>query len=167
MTPILPDVLAPGLDLVIVGMAASAESVRRNAYYAHPGNRFWRALHESGLMPRQLAPADYPLLPDFGIGLTDVCKAQSGADHELDRANHDPAAVIEKIQRFAPRAAAFNSKNAAQLTLGRKVDYGRQAETIGATVLFVLPSTSGRATAYWDLDPWRELAIFLGRGNVR
>jgi TDG/mug DNA glycosylase family protein len=167
VTPILPDILAPGLDLVIVGMAASAESARRRAYYAHPGNRFWRALHESGLTPRQLVPAEYPALPDFGIGLTDVCKAQSGADHELDRAHHDPAAVIAKIGRFSPRAAAFNSKNAAQLTLGHKVDYGRQAETIGGTALFVLPSTSGRATAYWDLGPWRDVADFLGRGNRR
>jgi len=163
VTPILPDVLAPGLDLVIVGMAASAESARRRAYYAHPGNRFWPALHACGLTPRQLSPADYARLPDYGIGLTDVCKAQSGADHELDRAHHDPAAVIAKIEYFAPRAAAFNSKNAAQLTLGRKVDYGRQVETIGDTALFVLPSTSGRATAYWDLAPWRELARFLGR----
>ena len=163
MAPVLPDVLAPGLDLVIVGMAASAESARQGAYYAHPGNRFWRALHESGLTPRRLAPAEYALLPGFGIGLTDVCKAQSGADHELDRAHHDPAAVIAKIGRMGPRAAAFNSKNADQLTLGRKVDYGPQAETIGATRLFVLPSTSGRATAYWDLGPWRELAHFLSR----
>ncbi len=167
MTAVLPDVLVPGLDLVIVGMAASAESARQGAYYAHPGNRFWRALHESGLTPRRLAPADYPQLPDFGIGLTDVCKTQSGADHQLDRAHHDPAAVIAKIERVRPRAAAFNSKNAAQLILGRKVDYGAQAETIGATRLFVLPSTSGRASAYWDLGPWRDLARFLGRDPRR
>ena len=160
-THILPDLLKPGLDLVIVGMAASAESARQRAYYAHPGNRFWPALYESGLIPERLGPSDYPRLNDFGIGLTDVCKVQSGADHELDRANHDGEAVRDKIARFRPRYAAFNSKNAAQLTLGRKVDYGVQGQDIAGVPLFVLPSTSGRATAYWDLGPWRDLARWV------
>ncbi|MCP4326990.1 MAG: mismatch-specific DNA-glycosylase [Alphaproteobacteria bacterium] len=144
-------------------MAASAESARRGAYYAHPGNRFWPTLAAVGLTPRRLAPEEFDLLPGFGIGLTDVCKAQSGADHELDRANHDAAAVLGKIRRWRPRAVAFNSKNAAQLTLGRKVAYGRQADAIGGSSVFVLPSTSGRAVAYWDLGPWREVAQFIGR----
>jgi len=162
--PILPDVLGTGLDLVIVGMAASAESARRRAYYAHPGNRFWQTLHEVRLTPRRLQPDEFPHLPAYGIGLTDVCKTQSGADHELDREHHDPDAVIAKIERYAPYVAAFNSKNAAQLTLGRKVDYGLQDEAIGDSRLFVLPSTSGRAGAHWDIGHWRELARLLRTG---
>ncbi len=163
MADILPDVLAPGLDLVIVGMAASAESARRGAYYAHPGNRFWPTLAAVGLTPRRLAPEEFPLLPDFGIGLTDVCKVQSGADHVLERANRDAAAVRAKVARHRPRAVAFNSKNAAQLTLGHKVGYGRQPDGIDDVPVFVLPSTSGRAAAYWDIGPWHEVAAFLGR----
>jgi TDG/mug DNA glycosylase family protein len=162
--PILPDVLEPGLALVIVGMAASAESARRKAYYAHPGNRFWPTLHAVGLTPRRLAPEEFPLLLGFGIGLTDVCKLQSGADSELDRAHHDPAAVIAKIARFRPHAVAFNSKTAARLTLGRKVGYGRQDADLAGVPVFVLPSTSGRATAFWDIGPWREVARFVAGG---
>jgi len=67
---ILPDVLAPGLSIVFCGTAAGTESARRRAYYAHPQNRFWRVLHEAGLTPRRLAPAEFALLPDFGLGLT-------------------------------------------------------------------------------------------------
>ncbi len=42
---ILPDVLAPGLALVVCGSAAGTVSARVGAYYAGPGNRFWPTPH--------------------------------------------------------------------------------------------------------------------------
>ena len=156
--PILPDLLRPGLDIVFCGMAPSAESARQRAYYAHPGNRFWRTLHEVKLTPRLLAPAEFRSLPDLGIGFTDVCKRESGRDSELSKASLDPAAVRRKIAKFQPRFLACTSKTAGQLVLDRACEYGLQDETIGTTRVFVLPSTSGAAVRYWDIAPWRALA---------
>ena len=51
--PILPDLLQPGLALVFCGTAAGRRSAAEGAYYAHPGNLFWRALHAVQLTPRQ------------------------------------------------------------------------------------------------------------------
>jgi len=82
---ILPDVLAPGLDIVFCGTAAGTQSARQQAYYAHPQNRFWRTLHEAGLTPRRLAAAEYALLPSFGLGLTDLAKFASGMDRQPER----------------------------------------------------------------------------------
>ena len=48
----LPDQLRPDLHLVFVGTAASTRSAALGHYYAHPGNRFWRAIHEAGITPR-------------------------------------------------------------------------------------------------------------------
>jgi len=59
MADVLPDVLRPGLRLVICGSAASAVSAARGAYYAGPGNKFWRILAETGLTPHQLEPARF------------------------------------------------------------------------------------------------------------
>ena len=58
-TAILPDVLQPGLKLVLCGTAPSRRSAADGAYYAHPGNYFWRALHEAGLTPRQFVPSEF------------------------------------------------------------------------------------------------------------
>lgn len=44
----LPDQLRLNLRLVFVGTAASTRSAELGHYYAHPGNRFWRAFHEAG-----------------------------------------------------------------------------------------------------------------------
>ncbi len=158
---ILPDVLQPGLKLVFCGTAAGKRSAAERAYYAHPGNLFWRALFEAALTPRLLAPFEFPQLPDYGIGLTDLAKRHSGNDNELPRDAFDVPALIAKIERHQPRLLAFTSKNAAHAALGRAAGYGLQDETIGSTRLFVLPSPSGQARGHWDLTHWQMLANYV------
>ena len=154
---VLPDVLQPGLALVFCGTAAGKRSAAERAYYAHPGNLFWRALHQARLTPRLLAPAEFPLLPQFGIGLTDLAKRHSGNDDELPPGAFDVAALRAKIEHHAPNVIAFTSKNAGRAALGRAVSYGLQDERIGAARAFVLPSPSGQARGHWDIGPWCAL----------
>jgi hypothetical protein len=47
--------------------------------------------------------------------------------------------------------------------LERSVDYGCQPERIARAVVFVLPSTSRRASKYWNEEHWRALATFSYR----
>lgn len=157
-TDVLPDVLRPNLALVFCGTAASARSANERAYYAHPGNQFWRALHTAGFTPHQLAPAEFTQLVDFSIGLTDLAKHHSGNDSELPNDAFDAPALRKKIEVYAPRLLAFTSKNAARAALGHAVEYGRQQEIMGATQLFVLPSPSGQARGHWSIKPWHALA---------
>ncbi|MHB1273542.1 MAG: mismatch-specific DNA-glycosylase [Rhodanobacter sp.] len=163
---ILPDVLQPGLALVFCGTAAGRRSAAERAYYAHPGNLFWRALCEAGLTPRQLAPAEFPQVTRYGIGLTDLAKRHVGNDNELPREAFDAPALIVRIERHGPRLLAFTSKNAARAVLGRSPDYGLQAETIGDTRLFVLPSPSGQARGHWDIGPWLALGDLYRAANA-
>ena len=162
MSDVLDDLLAPHLALVICGSAAGNRSAALRQYYAGPGNKFWRTLHETGLTPRLLAPAEYRLLLGFGIGLTDVVKDQSGSDWQLDLSRIDPRALRAKIERFAPRLVCFNGKGPAQRFLGaKKLPYGLQAEALGSTRLFVAPSTSGAANGSWDVSVWHALAALV------
>ena len=85
---ILPEHLRPGLTLVFCGTAAGRQSALRQAYYAHPQNKFWRTLQAVGLTPRRFAPEEYPALWELGIGLTDIAKFAYGMDHQLPR--HSP-----------------------------------------------------------------------------
>lgn len=156
--PILPDLLRPGLALVFCGTAAGRRSAELGAYYAHPGNLFWRTLHAVALTPRLFAPADFEQLAPLGIGLTDLAKHHMGNDDELPRDAFDVAALRERIERHAPRLLAFTSKAAARAVLGPRAGYGLQPERIGATQLFVLPSPSGQARGHWDITHWQALA---------
>ncbi|GAA0888078.1 mismatch-specific DNA-glycosylase [Rhodanobacter soli] len=155
---ILPDLLQPGLALVFCGTAAGRRSAAERAYYAHPGNLFWRALFDAGLTPRLLLPPEFPLLLDYSIGLTDLAKRHMGNDDELPRDAFDAPALVAKIERHAPRLLAFTSKNAARSALGHAVSCGLLDETIGDTRLVVLPSPSGQARGHWDLAPWLALS---------
>jgi double-stranded uracil-DNA glycosylase len=155
---ILPDVLAPGLNVVFCGTAAGAASARAGAYYAGPGNAFWPTLFETGLIPRLFAPAEFRRVAEYGIGLTDLVKTVSGSDAVLTRDDFDRARLQTAVMRYQPRLLAFTSKRAAREYLRRDVNYGPQSETIGVTQLFVLPSPSGAARGAWSLAPWRELA---------
>ncbi len=155
---ILPDVMRPGLRIVFCGTAAGTASARERAYYAGPGNRFWPTLHEVGLTPVELAPAEFARLPEFGLGLTDICKVRHGSDLEVGTEELDVAGLEARIAAAEPANLAFNGKNAARGALERSVDYGPQEERLGGTAVWVLPSTSGAARGFWHIEPWRELA---------
>lgn len=159
---LVPDLLQEGLKLVFCGTALGHESARQKAYYAHPGNLFWKALFRCGFTTEQIKPQDYPLLLNYGIGLTDLCKTHSGNDDDLPVGSLDAAALRHKILRYQPHWLAFTSKNAAAAFLGvsgSAFDYGIQPETVGRrTRMFVLPSPSGQARRFWREELWETLA---------
>jgi TDG/mug DNA glycosylase family protein len=155
---VLPDVLEPGLRIVFCGTAAGTASAEARAYYAGPGNGFWRTLHATGLTPVRLEPPEFERLPEFGLGLTDICKVLHGSDEEVGTVEFDVTSLQEKIAAAEPANLAFNGKNAARGTLERDVGYGLQPEQMGGAAVWVLPSTSGAARRFWAIEPWRELA---------
>lgn len=158
MDAVLPDLLRPGLRLVFCGTAAGTASARAGAYYAGPGNSFWPTLAYVGLTPRELVPAEFELLPEYGIGLTDLCKVRHGSDAEVGTAEFDVDGLHARIAAAEPERLAFNGKNAARAALERQVAYGCQDEPFGGAEVWVLPSTSGAARGHWDVEPWEELA---------
>ncbi len=163
--PVLPDVLRPGLNIVFCGTAAGTVSARRGAYYAHPQNRFWRALYGIRLTPRLLSPQEYRALTGFGIGLTDLAKHVSGMDHELPRDALGAlacAALTEKILEAQPKLLAFTSLAAGRRWLGRSAGFGDSGARIGATRVWLLPSPSPAAQWNWDEAWWRKVAEAAG-----
>ena len=161
MREVLPDVLASGLAVVFCGTAASAVSAEVGAYYANPGNAFWRSLFAIGMTPRLFAPSDFRKLLDLKIGLTDLAKFAVGNDSDLASGDFDRAGLDEKIEIHQPQILALTSKRAwrvwKNLPSSRPVSYGWQAETIYSTRVYVLPSPSGAARGYWQISPWQAL----------
>jgi ribosomal-protein-alanine N-acetyltransferase len=159
---LLDDLLREGLKLVVCGSAAGRRSAQLGQYYAGPGNKFWRTLARVGLTPRLFAPGEAGLLPDLGIGLTDLVKDQSGPDSGIEFGRESRALLRRKMEKYQPDILCFNGKRAAGEFLGAAtVRYGLQQATIGATRLFVAPSTSAAANGSWDPAWWQALADLL------
>ncbi len=153
----LQDVLETGLRIVFCGTAAGEESAKRKMYYAGKGNKFWRAIHEVGLTPELLSPDQYVILPKYRIGLTDLVKGQSGMDDGIDFKKKGVEELRVKMLKYKPILLCFNGKRAGREYFSKDVEYGIQEDMIGSTKLFVVPSTSGAASKFWDIKWWYEL----------
>src|SRR4051812_41962070 len=68
----VPDVLAPGLDVLFCGINPGLYTAAVGHHFARPGTRFWPALQASGFTPRVLAPHEERELLGLGYGITNV-----------------------------------------------------------------------------------------------
>lgn len=161
----LEDVMAPGLDVVFCGTAAGTRSAAVMHYYAGRNNKFWPTLFRVGLTPRQLDPSDDREVLSYGIGLTDVAKHQAGSDRDIQFDARGAATVRALILQAEPRFLCFNGKRAAREFFGRgEIEYGLQDELVGPTAVYVLPSTAGLASGFWDEARWQEMADAVRAG---
>jgi double-stranded uracil-DNA glycosylase len=157
--PVLPNVLAPDLDVVFCGTAAGRRSAELRAYYAGPGNKFWPTLHEIGLTPHRLSPSEYRQVLSYKLGLTDLAKHVFGADSTLKPSDFSVRALRRVVATYRPTIVAFTSKRAAREYFGCNVDYGLHPSTLAGTRYFILPSPSGLASRFWGKGRhWHELA---------
>lgn len=163
----LPDYLSPGLGpglkLVIVGFNPGHRSARLGHYYAGIGNLFWKGLYAGGLVPHPLTYLDDHRLPQFGIGLTDLCKRPSRASSDLPRREFRDgrAALLAKLEVARPSLVAFNGKGVYEYLTGRACRLGMQRERLFGARVFVLPSTSARNAS---LSRKKKLAWFRRLG---
>lgn len=174
MTDTLPDLLREGLDVIFVGINPSLFSVAQGHYFARRTNRFWPSLSRSlfSLRVRQalgverLEPIHDHLLPEFGIGFTDLIKRPTANAADLGRAEMAEGAdlLVRKLQRYQPCIVCFHGVTAYRpvaALLGSGIQsfaLGEQLARIGKSRLFVVPNpspanahaTPGEQTAWYD-----------------
>jgi TDG/mug DNA glycosylase family protein len=163
----LPDILAPGLDVVFCGINPGRRSAAAGHHFANPRNDFWRLLADAGLTPRLLNPSEQWSLLEHGYGVTNAALRTTRGSADLRRG--DFAGARERLARIAeelaPRVIAFVGKEAYRGAFNERPSLGLQTRTLGHTRLFVLPSTSpaNAAVPYGErLRGFRELAALVG-----
>ena len=148
---LLPDVLTDGLRVVLCGINPGLWSAATGHHFARPGNRFWPALHASGLTPRLLSPGEQELLPSLGLGLTNVVARATARADEIgaEEMRDGGRALREKIDRHRPAWLAVLGVTAYRSAFGdRHARVGPQPVGLGDTRLWVLPNPSG-LNAHW------------------
>jgi double-stranded uracil-DNA glycosylase len=122
------------------------------AHFANPRNDFWRLLHAAGFTPRLYEPDEQFALLDVGVGVTNAALRTTPGSGDLRRA--DFAGSVERLGRIAnelrPGWIGFVGKEAYRGVFGERPELGVQSRRLGATRLFVLPSTSpANAAVSW------------------
>src|SRR5947207_16020976 len=96
----VPDVLAPGLRIVFVGINPGRVSAASRAHFANPRNDFWRLLHAARLTSRLYEPHEQFALLEEGIGVTNAAYRTTPGSGDLRRADLAGAAGrLEGIRR--------------------------------------------------------------------
>lgn len=136
----LPDVIAPGLRVLFCGINPGLYTAAIGHHFGRPGNRFWPALHAAGFTDRLLTPYEEQELLPLGYGITNVVERATATAAELGR---------------------------DELIEGGRLDavLGRQPETLGGAMVWVLPNPSG-LNAHYTLEglaeKLRELRAAVG-----
>ena len=157
----LPHYLRAGLRVVFIGYNPAIYSAEAGHYYARPGNVFWKQLSASGLAGRTVTFEDDGLrMDEAGIGFTDLCPRPTVRAEELtnDEVSEGARRLQAELLEYQPRIACFSGRGIYQ-HFGRHAlglpareltsrPYGAQAERIGATAPWVIPSSSGLASRW-------------------
>ena len=155
--------------MLFVGINPGVRSALTGHHFAGYSNRFWKLLHQSGLVPEPVTYLDDDRLPEWGYGITNVvARATPGID-ELKPEEYAAGRLRlrAKVRRYQPKVVAFVGITVYRAMFPEHrgaVGIGLQEERLGEVVVFVLPNPSGRNANYsYDemLRAYRALARHL------
>lgn len=153
---VVPDLLPTGpeheLRLLFVGINPGLWTAATRTHFAHPGNRFYPALHRAGVILEPIDPAagmteaDRDRLRARGIGITNVVARATAKASELSSAElrEGGAALVALVERVRPRVVAIAGITAYRTAFGvPRAVMGRQPEPLAGAELWVVPNPSG------------------------
>lgn len=127
-------------------------------HFARPGNRFWPALHLSGLTPRLLDPAEQTELLEYGLGITNVVNRATATAAELSTTElrEGGERLAEEVRTYGPAWLAVLGITAYRAAFAEpRAVLGPQERTLGSTRVWVLPNPSG-LNAHFQLPDLAE-----------
>jgi TDG/mug DNA glycosylase family protein len=142
----VPDLIAPGLRVLLCGINPGLYSAATRHHFARPGNRFWPALHRSGFTRRLVAPWEERELLALGLGITNLVARATASAGELAAGElvAGRLRLARKVRRYRPAWVAILGVGAYRTGFGRpRARLGRQPERLGSAGLWVLPNPSG------------------------
>lgn len=148
----VPDIVGPGLRLLFVGINPGLWTAATQTHFAHPGNRFYPALLEAGIIDRPIdrgtgmTDDDRRYLIGRGIGITNVVHRATAKSSELtnDELRAGGELLREFVRAHAPAVVAIAGITAYRTAFAvPKATMGEQPERFEGSRLFVVPNPSG------------------------
>jgi double-stranded uracil-DNA glycosylase len=169
--PPLRDRIRPGVRVLFVGINPGVRSALTGHHFAGFSNRFWKLLYESGLVPEPIGYADDDRLPEWGYGITNIVARPTPGIDTLRPEEYvaGRATLRRKAARYRPAVVAMVGVTVFRAMFPERrgpVAPGLQHETLGASVVFVLPNPSGRNANFTHaemLAAFKSLRRYLQR----
>lgn len=153
----VPDLLpredeSADLRLLVVGINPGLWTAATQTHFAHPGNRFYPALLEAGILSQRIDPAagmtdaDRSHLLARGIGITNLVRRATARADELTASELRECGerLRATVRDTRPVVIAVAGITAYRSAFGvRKATVGEQAELFEGARLWVVPNPSG------------------------
>jgi TDG/mug DNA glycosylase family protein len=139
----LADTVGSGMRMLVCGLNPSIYSADRGIGFARPGNRFWPAMIDAGLVERLRDPLH--ALVRHRIGMTDLCKRATVSSSELSKDEYrEGAGRVERMVRWLqPEVVCFVGLEGWRAAVDAKAVAGYQPVAFGGRPTYVMGSTSG------------------------
>jgi TDG/mug DNA glycosylase family protein len=166
----VPDLIGPGVRLLFVGINPGLWTAATQTHFAYPGNKFYPALHRSGLVPHLIdvhegmTDGDRADLVARGIGITNIVNRATARADQLDRPEIEVggARLRELVAGRRPAVVAILGITTYRTAFGRPLARrGLQPEGLAGAELHVLGNPSG-LNAHETVDTLAEAFADLG-----
>jgi double-stranded uracil-DNA glycosylase len=148
----VPDLIGPEVKLLFVGINPGLWTAATRTHFAHPGNRFYPALLEAGIIDSPIdrgigmTDDDRRALIDRGIGITNVVRRATAKASDLTaeelRDGGEQLRAFVRVHR--PSVVAIAGITAYRSAFSRpRATMGEQPEGLERSRLFVVPNPSG------------------------
>src|SRR5207302_4491972 len=98
---LLRDRVVPPIRVLFVGINPGVRSAAIGHHFAGYSNRFWKLLHESGLIPEPIRAEDDARLCEWGFGITNLIARMTPGIDTLEP--HEYPVGLGKLRRKVRR----------------------------------------------------------------
>ncbi len=170
----VPDLVGAGVRLLFVGINPGLWTAATQTHFAHPGNRFYPALRQAGIVQREIdrgsgmTDDDRQYLIERGIGITNVVHRATAKASELgaDELREGGVELRATVRRLRPLVVAIAGITAYRTAFGRpRATIGEQPDGLEGARLWVVPNPSGlnaHETTESLAAAYREPAVAAG-----
>jgi TDG/mug DNA glycosylase family protein len=139
----LPDIVGPGMRVLVVGLNPSLFAADAGVAFARPGNRFWPAALRAGLVTRDRDPVH--ALVHHGVGFTDLVKRATVRASELSPGEYDAGVRRTRalVAWLRPRVVLFAGLTGYRSAVAPGAVAGFQTAQFGGVAAYVMPNPSG------------------------
>jgi len=139
----LADSVSNEMRVLVCGLNPSPASADAGVSFARPGNRFWPAALDAGLVTSDREPVR--ALAEDGVGFTDLVKRTTRTAAELT--SDEYRSGTERVRRLVtwlqPDAVCFVGLSGWRAAVDPSATAGWQSPDFGDRPTYLMPSTSG------------------------
>lgn len=161
------------VDLLIVGINPGLMTAATNTHFAHPSNRFYKAMWLAGVLADPLPPdgldeRQRALLTERGIAITNLVARATARASSLTRQELQAGGrvLVEKVARWQPAVVAVAGLTAYRTAFDApRAVVGEQPNRLAGARLWVVPNPSGlnaHETAHSLALAYRQAAVAAG-----